>query len=77
VDFISEKVGKNPVDIRLEFGGVFAELCVHAYAAEYCKEVETSHENEEAEPPYCPINPIAFGKVNDEIVLTVKNYNKK
>jgi hypothetical protein len=75
VDFISKKVGKKPQDISLGFGGIFANHCVHAFAAEYCKVVETNHRNEEAEPLYSPINPIAFGKVFDEIVLTVKNYN--
>ncbi|MBI5391276.1 hypothetical protein HZB02_07340 [Candidatus Woesearchaeota archaeon] len=66
VDFIVRRIGMEHQNIRLAFGGLYAEHCVYAFATAYCERVETEYPNEEREP--VALHPIGFGKVFREIV---------
>ena len=65
VDFIAGIIGKRKSEINLAFGGIYAEACVHLYAAGWCRKVETNHR------PFSPFklchDPIAKARVLDEI----------
>ena len=70
IDFIVKHVGKQPKDIKLAFGGIYANACVYAQARLWCKIVETNHPNEILHDLFkcSSINYIKFGKVLEEII---------
>ena len=39
VDFLAERIGKRPSQIRLALGGMYAEACVFGFAQTWCREV--------------------------------------
>lgn len=66
VDFIARKIGKDPEDISLGFGGTYASACVYAYASTWCEKVDTD-QGTFGESEICE-HPLKYSAVIDDLV---------
>ncbi len=68
IDFIASVLGKKPEEIRLGFGGTYANACVHNIASSWCKILEKGFK---ARRTYLPPKEgaIGYGRIIDEISI--------
>tara|TARA_Y100000310_G_C20701175_1_gene830015 strand:- start:3303 stop:3776 length:474 start_codon:yes stop_codon:yes gene_type:complete len=67
VYFVANTLGKNPEDITIAIGGLWAHACVYALARDWCENIETNHPGDR---PYFlgAKKRLKLGVVLDEII---------
>jgi hypothetical protein len=71
VDCIAGQIGEDPSEIRLGFGGMYAEGCVHSFATTWCRKIATKWpEMDDDSFKWRPKRPLAQGDVLERLVIS-------
>lgn len=71
VDFIADRVGKPAAEVRLGFGGMYADACVYGFAEIWCRKIVTRWPDPDRENvKWRPKRPFAQGDILEKLVIS-------